>query len=158
MSTHVIVVKRSRRRLFSIPRAVPGLIRALWAARPGGAREVPGDVGHLELSGGEPVGSGSRFPRLGFDSSGQHRCVGCDLCVQICPSRCLLMESEELAESGAGSSRVTRFELTRASCIGCGACRVECPENAIEMMSGKPVSQWAGLGRESAIDLLSMTD
>ena len=158
MSTQVIVVKRSRRRLFSIPRAVPGLIRAIWAARPGGARQAHIEVGRSESSRGDAAGSTMRFPRLDFDSSGQHRCVACDLCVQICPSRCLKMESEELAAAAVGSLRVTRFELARASCISCGACRDECPENAIEMTFDDPVSGWAEVGRGSTIDLLSMEE
>jgi ferredoxin len=155
MSTQVIVVKRSRRRLFSVLRALPDLVRAIWAGRPGGARKAQGELHHFEASAGTAARFGTSYPRLGVDSSGEHRCVACDLCVQICPSRCLQMESEE---SAAGSRRVIRFELMRASCISCGMCRDECPENAIEMISRDPVARWADVGRRAKIDLLAIAE
>lgn len=127
MPTQVIVVKRSRRSLFAGPRALPDWFRSAWATL---LRNPPieSKVAVQRSHSARPETPVS-FPRLLRDARGAHRCTGCNLCVQVCPSRCLTLGTE-----GDGSAlRVTRFGLRKGACIGCGLCNDACPENAIEM-------------------------
>jgi ferredoxin len=149
MPTQVVVLKRSRRSLFAAPRALPDWLRSVWAA----LFRTPAIV--------DPAGSTSPwakdsplFPELVRDANGSHRCVGCDLCVRVCPSRCLLLGTEG---EGAGL-RVTRFELVRGACIGCGICAEACPESAIEMTPAARVEIALISGGPDLSDLLSAKD
>lgn len=45
-------------------------------------------------------------------------CLGCGLCLAVCPSRCLTLAEGRVVVSGPG-------------CIGCGHCRAACPEAAL---------------------------
>jgi ferredoxin len=152
MPIQVIVVKRSQRKLFVGPRALPDWLRAIWVARVGRSEKEP-KADHSSAGWPAPDASGGpRSPRLAFDADDAHRCNGCGLCVSVCPSRCL-----RLATDGQGASlRVMAFELARASCIGCGVCRDVCPETAIEMSSGLEIGRVAGDGRLPVVDLLTV--
>lgn len=146
MPAQVVVVTRSRRSLFAAPRALPDWLRSVWAA----LSRTPAIVDPAPST--SPCAKDSPlFPQLVRDASGSHRCVGCDLCVRVCPSRCLLLEIEG---EGAGL-RVTRFELVRGACIGCGICAEACPEGAIEMTAAARVEFALISGRPVLSDLLS---
>ena len=149
MPAQVVVVKRPRRSLFAVPRALPDWLRSVWAAF---SRTPASDT---ERSRNDSARSGfpdtPLFPRLALDGSGSHRCVGCGLCVQVCPSRCLALGTE-----GEGEElEVTRFDLVRGACIACGFCDEACPENAIEMVAGLRVELAPISGRSGIDDLLS---
>jgi len=152
MSTQVIVVKRSRRRLFAGPRALPDWLRSIWVARTRHSERTSDSIHSFVGSQDLDAPFGPTFPGLDFDSSGAHRCSACDLCVRACPSRCLRMTAEGEGES----RRPTTFEIARANCIGCGVCREVCPENAIEMLQGPNVERVVGEGRSLPIDLLTV--
>jgi formate hydrogenlyase subunit 6/NADH:ubiquinone oxidoreductase subunit I len=152
MPTQVIVVKRSQRKLFVGPRALPDWLRSLWVARVRRS-EKESNANH-STAGSQALDApvGPSFPRLDFDASGAHRCNGCSLCVSVCPSRCLRLTAEE---QGASLS-VIAFELVRGSCIGCGICRDVCPESAIEMSPGLEIEPVLHNDRLPVVDLLTV--
>ena len=57
------------------------------------------------------------------------KCVGCGLCVTVCPHRVL-----QMAEKKAMISN-------KAGCIECGACMSNCPVGAVEVTAGVGCAQ-----------------
>ncbi len=55
----------------------------------------------------------------------ENRCIGCDTCLQACPSGCLTVV-------GRDSERLVSVD--RARCEGCGTCAEACPANAMELL------------------------
>jgi formate hydrogenlyase subunit 6/NADH:ubiquinone oxidoreductase subunit I len=150
MPAQVITVRRPRRSLFAVPRALPDWFRSIWAVL---SRNPAGDVDIAALDSAVPRAMNvPTFPQLAFDTNGSHRCVGCELCIRVCPSRCLALATE----GEAGGLRVTRFDLLRGACIGCGLCGEACPEDAIEMAEGLRVELASLSGRSGVADLLAM--
>lgn len=93
------------------------------------------------------------FPELVRAEAGEHRCVGCDRCVKVCPSRCLVVTSE-----GSGIElRVTGFDLDRGACIGCGLCLESCPEGALQMTRAASVASGSP-GHRRLANLLAIQD
>lgn len=149
MPAQVLVVQRPRRSLFAFPRALPDWIRSVRAALFRTAIRETGPA-EMDTAGARILGT-PIFPRLALDESGSHRCVGCGLCVEVCPSRCLI-----LGTGGQGEGlEVTRFELVQGACIGCGYCDESCPEKAIELEAGPQVEFASTSGRPGVTDLLA---
>ena len=150
MPNQVITVRRPRRSFFAVPRALPDWLRSVRAVL---SRMPASDVDMADLDSIElhPMNAPT-FPQLAIDASGAHRCVGCELCVRVCPSRCLTL----VTEGQATEIRVTQFDLERGACIGCGFCGEVCPENAIEMTRGRRVELAPLSGRSGVTDLLAM--
>ena len=67
---------------------------------------------------------------LTHPETGDTKCVACMLCATVCPSQCIVIEGETLAD---GRSRPKTFELDLARCIYCGFCEEVCPVAAIVM-------------------------
>jgi formate hydrogenlyase subunit 6/NADH:ubiquinone oxidoreductase subunit I len=150
MPHQTITVRRPRRSLFAVPRALPDWLRSVWAVL---SRTPASDVDIAELDSIELHHTNvPAFPQLAIDASGAHRCVGCELCVRVCPSRCLTLA----AEGQSTGIRVTQFDLERGACIGCGICGEACPEDAIEMSRGLRVELAPLSGRSGVTDLLAM--
>ena len=49
-----------------------------------------------------------------------NRCIGCSLCVSICPAGAITVDETALVDRG--------------TCTGCGACIEECPQGAISLV------------------------
>ncbi len=64
------------------------------------------------------------MPELVLDLKGESICTSCNLCVKICPTKCLVLEGE-------ANFRPTQFSIDLSQCIYCGYCEVICPEKAI---------------------------
>ena len=54
------------------------------------------------------------------------KCIGCGLCVELCPFNAIILEEVE----GKGQ----RAQNIVASCKGCGICAASCPQKAIDML------------------------
>lgn len=57
------------------------------------------------------------------------KCVGCGLCVTVCPQRVLQM-NEKKAEI-----------VAKTRCIECGACMSNCPVGAVQVTAGVGCAQ-----------------
>jgi len=54
-------------------------------------------------------------------------CKGCDICVKVCPERCLILNAEQ------------KVELIDAdACTGCRICEWLCPDFAIDVIKTSP--------------------
>jgi NADH-quinone oxidoreductase chain I len=64
------------------------------------------------------------------DERGKTKCVACGLCMAVCPSQCITIET---AEDEEGRRYPLTYELDSSRCIYCGFCEEACPVNAIFM-------------------------
>ncbi len=64
------------------------------------------------------------------DEQGRIKCVACGLCMIVCPSQCIYIET---AEDEEGRRYPLTYELDAARCVYCGFCEEACPVNAIFM-------------------------
>ena len=62
------------------------------------------------------------------DERGKTKCVACGLCMAVCPSQCIYIET---AEDKEGKRYPLTYELDGARCIYCGYCEEACPVGAI---------------------------
>ena len=69
-------------------------------------------------------------------------CIGCGICHEVCPNRCLKMKPQEIdtdSQEWHGSPRAKRMRLARrpainfGHCLFCGFCEVYCPTGAMTM-------------------------
>ena len=84
------------------------------------------------------------------DEQGRTKCVGCGLCMVVCPSQCITVET---AEDEQGRRYPSRYEIDTTRCIFCGYCEDACPTNAIVL---EPIEFPTGYTRESLIYTKSM--
>ncbi len=68
------------------------------------------------------------FKSTGWQAKASEACIGCGICIDICP-----MDTMVLGEEGKA--------ITGDSCIGCGLCAVRCPEKAIAMEEIVPMKE-----------------
>lgn len=65
------------------------------------------------------------------------KCIACELCVKLCPSKCIKVEShmEEIIEGEKRSKKkkVDEFILDVEKCSFCGLCEENCPVSCIHL-------------------------
>ncbi|MDD5772780.1 MAG: NADH-quinone oxidoreductase subunit I [bacterium] len=62
--------------------------------------------------------------------TGNERCVGCSLCVKICPSGVIHMVT---SKGEMNQKRIDEYEIDISRCAFCGLCVDICPKSAIVM-------------------------
>ena len=75
-------------------------------------------------------------PSLVADSDGRRKCVSCQLCEFVCPSKAIKVVPSELPAGGEYAfveKGPSEFYIDMARCIFCGYCQEVCPEQAIVM-------------------------
>jgi len=78
------------------------------------------------------------------------KCIGCGICMRICPTRCVeLIEVDDLVhEEGKAPAKVKRPRVNVGRCMMCGYCAEYCPTNA---MIVTPEYELASFTREEMI-------
>ena len=74
--------------------------------------------------------------RLMKREDGTVRCTACMLCATICPSSCIEIEPEEVADPRI-EKRAKSYIINELRCVFCGLCVEACPCDAIRMDTGK---------------------
>ncbi|MEW6088443.1 MAG: NADH-quinone oxidoreductase subunit I [bacterium] len=62
--------------------------------------------------------------------TGNERCVGCSLCVKICPNGVIHMVT---SKGEMNQKRIDEYEVDISRCAFCGLCADVCPKSAIVM-------------------------
>jgi NADH-quinone oxidoreductase subunit I len=99
------------------------------------------------------------FPALTWDAKvGEPYCVGCMVCVRMCPTQCMsgTMIDNPLHAEGKSTRRkiIEEFEINLGRCILCGLCVEVCNFDAIEMSHEHEISHYARDGRRSDLPVL----
>ena len=79
----------------------------------------------------EKVPPGERWRGIHYfekDEKGKTKCVACGLCMAVCPSQCIYIET---AEDEEGKRYPSCYELDASRCVYCGFCEEACPVGAI---------------------------
>jgi NADH-quinone oxidoreductase subunit I len=82
---------------------------------------------------------------------GMERCIGCELCVIVCPSQAIYVKAAENTpenQVSKGERYAEAFQINELRCIFCGFCEEACPTGAIVL--GREY-ELAGYTRESMI-------
>jgi NADH-quinone oxidoreductase subunit I len=67
-------------------------------------------------------------------ADGLERCVGCELCVIVCPSQAIYVKAAENTpqhQVSKGERYAEEFQINMLRCIFCGFCEEACPTGAI---------------------------
>lgn len=67
-------------------------------------------------------------------AEGVERCVGCELCVIVCPSQAIYVSAAENTperQVSKGERHADQFQINMLRCIFCGFCEEACPTGSI---------------------------
>jgi NADH-quinone oxidoreductase subunit I len=70
--------------------------------------------------------------RFGSYKVDKDKCIGCGMCVRVCPGDCLMLDENKNPVSNIEIEKLTEG---RQLCGSCGACMACCPEGAITVTS-----------------------
>jgi 2-oxoglutarate ferredoxin oxidoreductase subunit delta len=76
------------------------------------------------LSSESPARERSSSPEVIFD---ENMCKGCELCVSVCPTKILKLDTSRVNTRGYYPAIVYNLTL----CSGCGSCAKICPDSVI---------------------------
>lgn len=62
------------------------------------------------------------------EKTGDHRCIACDQCVKICPSKCIHLEKERGEDK---KFHLTAYTVDYTLCSLCSLCIEVCPTDAL---------------------------
>ncbi len=91
------------------------------------------------------------IPHLVKDQNGRVKCVACQMCEFICPSKAIKVTPpgpEDNPALGNVEKQPREFQLNIARCTFCGLCQEICPEEAIFLMNRY---SWVKHSREEMI-------
>ncbi len=99
------------------------------------------------------------FPALTWDADvSEPYCVGCMVCVRMCPTQCMsgtMIDNPHHAEGKSTRRKIIEeFEINLGRCILCGLCVEVCNFDAIEMSHEHEISHFARNGRRSDLPVL----
>ena len=69
---------------------------------------------------------------LPVHEDGHEKCVACEMCSTVCPSKAITIFPEESTEPGH-EKRPAFYEIDMLRCIFCGFCEEVCPRDAIKL-------------------------
>ena len=88
-------------------------------------------------------------PVLVKDSQGRPKCVSCQLCEFVCPSKAIRVTPSQLPEDSEYSfieKGPSEFKIDMSRCIFCGMCQEACPEQAIVMSLDFSINSYTRAG------------
>lgn len=71
--------------------------------------------------------------RIEFD---YEKCKGCVLCVNVCPTKILVLDKTQINAKGYHLIQVTEPN----KCIGCAFCAIMCPDSVITVFKEKEMA------------------
>ena len=88
-------------------------------------------------------------PVLVKDSNGRAKCVSCQLCEFVCPSKAIKISPSSIpadSEYAFIEKAPSDFQIDMTRCIYCGYCQEACPEQAIVMGSEYSINSYTREG------------
>ncbi len=64
------------------------------------------------------------------EKNGDHKCIACNACIKVCPSRCMSLEAQKSAVDG--KRVLTDFKVNYMLCSLCSLCIDVCPTDALK--------------------------